>query len=89
MRAVKIRAAMEGRKLKEVVAEALKAGLLITGSAARSSRGIRIEKDPATGLPAVVAVAQAPGSALTAEELKRLEQDALNQEDLLRAGLSL
>jgi hypothetical protein len=48
-----------------------------------------VEKDPVTGLPAVIAVADAPGSALTPEELKRLEQDALNREDPRRAGFSL
>jgi plasmid stability protein len=89
MRTVKIRAAMEGKKLKDVVAEALKAGLFLTGSAAHSSRGIQVETDPGTGLPVVIAVADAPGSALTPEELKRLEQDTLNREDLRRAGLSL
>ena len=89
MRAVRIRAAVEGRKLKDIVSEALKAGLLVTGSSARSSKSVRVEADPETGLPVVIAVADAPGSALTAEEIKHLERDALNREDLRRAGLSL
>ena len=89
MRAVKIRAAVEGRKLKDIVAEALKAGLLAISSSPRSPKGIQVETDPKTTLPVVVAVADAPGSTLTAEELKGLEQYSLNQEDLERAGLSL
>jgi hypothetical protein len=89
MRAAKIRAAVEGRKLKDVVTEALKAGLLATGSSARSPKSIRVETDPKTTLPVVTAIADAPGSTLTAEELRHLEQDSLNREDLQRAGLSL
>jgi plasmid stability protein len=89
MRAVKIRAATEGRKLKDVVAEALKAGLLVTGAAQHPSEGIRVETDPATGLPVVVAVADAPGSTMTLEELKHLQQDSQYREDLRRAGLSI
>lgn len=89
MREVKIRAAMEGRKLKDVVAEALKTGLMIIGPSNHPSKGIRVEKDPETGLPVVFAVADALGSAMTRDELKRLEQDTQYREDLRRAGLSL
>lgn len=89
MRAVKVRAATEGRKLKDVVAEALLAGLLVTGSAQHLSEGIRVETDPATGLPVVVAAVAAPGSTMTLEELKNLQQDSQYREDLRRAGLSI
>ncbi|UCF99449.1 MAG: hypothetical protein JSV89_07895 [Spirochaetaceae bacterium] len=89
MRAVKIRAAMEGRKLKDVVAEALKAGLTVTGSSKKSAQSIRVETDPDTGLPVVVAVTDAPGSTMTRRELKYLEEDTQYREDLRRVGLSL
>lgn len=89
MRAVKVRAAIEGRKLKDVVAEALIAGLLVTGSALHPLEYIRVETDPATGLPVVVAAADAPGSTMTLEELKHLQQDSQYREDLRRAGLSI
>jgi plasmid stability protein len=88
MRAVKIRAAVEGRKLKDVVAEALQAGLLVTGSAQHPVKGVRVETDPQTGFPAVIPVTDAPASEMTLEELKRLEQDTQYREDLRRAGLS-
>jgi len=89
MRQAKVRAAMEGRKLKDVVAEALKTGLLLTAAADRPSKGIRVEADPETGLPVVAAVTDAPGAALTREEIVRLGQDSHYVEDLQRAGLSL
>ena len=89
MREVKIRAAVEGRKLKDVVAEALKTGLQVTGSAQDPSKGICVQTDSETGLPVVIAVADAPGSTMTRDGLKRLEQNAQYREDLRRAGLSL
>ncbi len=89
MREVKIRAAVEGRKLKDVVADALKTGLLVTGPARHPSKGICVETDPETGLPVLLAVADAPGSAMARDELNRLEWDTQYREDLRRAGLSL
>ena len=89
MREVKIRAATEGRKLKDVVADALRTGLLVTGPAHHRAKRIHVEADLETGLPVVIAVADAPASAVTRDELKRLEQDTQYREDLRRAGLSL
>ena len=89
MRELKIRAAVEGRKLKNVVAEVLKAGLQVSVSAHHLSQSVRVEADPETKLPVVVAAADAPGSAMTRDELKRLEQDVQYREDLRRAGLSI
>jgi hypothetical protein len=48
-----------------------------------------VEADPETGLPVVAAVTDAPGAALTREEIVRLGQDSHYVEDLQRAGLSL
>ena len=60
-----------------------------TGSGYDPPKGVRVEVDPKTGLPVVVAVADAPGTALIREELMRLEQDSLYLEDLRRIGIPL
>ena len=88
MQIMKMRAAAEGRKLKDVIAELLKAGLQNTNPIGHSSEGIRQEKDPKTGLPVIRAVSDSPGSKMTIEDLKRLEQDVRYLEDLKRAVLT-
>ena len=89
MREVKIRAAVEGRKLKDVVADAFRTGLLVAGPAHHSPQGARVEADPETGLPVVIGVTDAPGSAMTRDQLTRMELDTQYREDLRPAGLSL
>jgi plasmid stability protein len=84
MREIKIRAAVEGRKMKDVVADALKAGLPATRPLRRGSKGIRVEADKETGLPTVVGIEHSPAAAMTREELKRLLQDVQQGEDLGR-----
>jgi hypothetical protein len=63
-------------------ADAIKTGLVIIGPPHHPSQGFRVEKDPETGLPVVIAVANAPGSAMTLDKPKRLEQDTQHGEDL-------
>lgn len=87
MRELKTRAAVHGRKLKDVVAEALRTGLMLAGPVDAPAGGVRVETDPETGLPVVITVADAPGALMSREEIKRLEQDAQYQEDLRRGGL--
>ncbi len=88
---VKLRAAREGRKLKDLVADLLRKGLAsaITSQVpAPPLRSARITKDPETGLPLIVCAANAPARKMTAEELIALEQETQTQEDLERLGLS-
>ena len=88
VREVKIRAAQEGRKMKHVLEDALRAGLGLTGGSESPLPGVRVEADPQTGLPVIVAVADARESTMSREDFKRLEQDAQYREDLCRAGLA-
>ena len=89
MRQAKIRAAEEGRKLKDVVAEALRAGLTLALPAASGSRQIDVVSDPKTGLPVVAAIAEAVGSSFSRQEIRDLETETLDREDEKRAGLAL
>ena len=70
-------------------ADALRVGLTVNGPPLPPPRGIRVETDPDTGLPAVVPEVEAPGSRFTKDELKDIEQISEYREDLGRAGLSL
>jgi hypothetical protein len=89
VRAVKLRAAHEGRKLKDVAADLLKRGLADQGTTVKpppAKPRIVVEAD---GLPVVRCAADAPASRMTAGELLALEQETLHQEDLQRLGLAL
>ena len=72
--------------MKDVVADALRAGLLI-GKGALFVEEARTEADTVTGWPVVVGCADAPGASMTREELLGLEQDGQRAEDVRRAGL--
>lgn len=88
MREVKIRAAMQGKKLKDVMAETLHRGLF-PSSVAPAAPKPRITQHPTLGHLVVTGSPNAPASSMTIEQILQLEQDALYQEDLQRAGLSL
>lgn len=83
VRAMKLRAVHEGRKLKDVAAELLERGL----KAEFPSEPLR-EKH-AVRFPLFPSSPDAPASKMTTEELLALEQEALYQEDLQRLGLPL
>lgn len=89
MRTAKIRAAEEGRKLKDVVAEALRTGLAFTPPTVDGPKQIDTVSDPKTGLPVVAATAQAVGSSFSRQEITDLEAKILDREDEKRAGLAL
>ncbi len=89
MRNVKIRAAMEGRKLKDVFSDVVRAGLYNIDSRAKPDEPLRIESDRIYGLPVIAPTVAAPGSVFTADQVLQLERDAERVEDLKRAGLSL
>lgn len=83
VRAMKLRAVHEGRKLKDVAAELLRRGLA-PDPAPKSAAG-----EGEIKLPLFPSDPDAPASRMTTKELLALEQDALYQEDLQRLGLSL
>lgn len=89
VRAVKLRAVQEGRKLKDVAADLLKRGLASpeTGAMPRPSKP-KIEIQ-ANGLPVVRCSEDAPAKRMSAGELLALEQETLHQEDLQRLGHTL
>lgn len=84
VREVKLRAVHEGRKLKDVAAELLTRGLAEPAKPARPSIEIQ-----ANGLPVILCGKDAPACRMTTGELLALEQEALFQEDLQRACLTL
>ena len=93
MREVKVRAAQEGRKLKDLVAELLRLGL--DAPLAGASPVVADEEsspfvpDPKTGLMVVKCnlppEAEPPGF----EEIQKIIADEQLKEDLQRAGISL
>jgi plasmid stability protein len=86
MRKIKIRAAGEGRKLKDLVAELLDLGLA-AGDSPRQAGYFKM--DPEIGISVFVSPPDAPVHRMTVEEILRSEQESLEQEDLERAGISL
>lgn len=89
VREVKLRAVMQGRTLKDLVAEVLRRGLEIapvsrSNDSPASERG-EIDEN---GLPVIRCQPGAPASRMSLEELLALEQDALAEDDMKRAGLS-
>ena len=86
VRAVKLRAVHEGRKLKDVAADLLKRGL--------AGPEIQVKPQPArpkiailaNGLPVVRCAVHAPAERMTTDALLALEQGTLSGEDLRRLG---
>lgn len=77
-RQLKLRAVHEGRKLKDVAAEALRAGLVAGASEPHRLQPPTIVKDPRTGLPVI----QCPRTPTPEEELtpERLADILIEQE---------
>ena len=88
IRAVKLRAVMQGRTLKELVAEFLRLGLGMGPQSAPASPSpdsmVAIGQD---GLPLIRCTTNAPASRMSAAELLQLEQAALASEDAQRGGV--
>lgn len=85
VREMKLRAAQEGRKLKDVAAEAFEAGLRAP-SLPRKAKAYRQTLDKPL-FACEEAKASAPG--MTVAELLRLEQSAQAEEDASRARATL
>ena len=88
MREVKIRAAQQGKKLKDMMADTLRSGLFPTTST-RETPKPTITKHSTLGFPIVECGPNPPISRMTIEEILKLEQDALAADDLKRAGLAI
>lgn len=90
VREMKLRAVVQGRTLKELVADLLRQGLGMGQRAplARPPAGSMVEIG-ATGLPVIRCRADAPASHMTVEALLQLEQQAQTEEDLRHAGIAV
>ena len=88
IRAVKLRAVMQRRTVKDLVADFLRQGLGIAAPThpATPPADSMIEIGP-EGLPVVRCQAEAPSTRMGLEALVQLEQAALAEEDARRAGL--
>jgi hypothetical protein len=86
LKQVKLRAVHESKKLKEVFADTLRAGLAAPPRPARRARVV-IRKDRKTGLPVVRCSADAPARRMTSADLLALEQESQAREDLERLGI--
>jgi hypothetical protein len=82
IRAMKLRAVNEHRKLKEVAAELLARGLGTEATKAGPAKG-------SIALPLFPTSPDAPATGMTTEQLLALEQATLHQEDLRRLGHAL
>lgn len=88
MREIKIRAATQGGKLKDVMADTLRSGLFPATSLQPANRPVIIT-DPELGYRVVIGPPSPPILKMTIEEILKLEQDTLYQEDLRRVGSSI
>jgi len=92
VRAMKIKAAKENRKLKEVAAELLREGLKPSAYSLKgvsSKRASVFRKQPKTGHPIVQTSKKEGGASLSVEETYRLIQETQTAEDLEKIGFSL
>lgn len=89
VKAIKLRALHDGRKLKDAVADLLRKGLTASTSPKPAARpSARLTTDANTGLPVIVCNPNAPASKMKIKELLALERETQTQEDLERLGLS-
>lgn len=89
VRAMKLRAVHEGRKLKDVAADLLQRGLAGAESTAKPKPAKPKIEIQASGLPVVRCTANAPAKRMTADELLALERQSLDHDDLQRLGHAL
>lgn len=90
LREVKLRAVMQRRTVKDLVAEMLRQGLGIAPpvQSAKPSTDSMVQI-AADGLPVIQCRAHAPATRMSAKKLLQLEQAAQSAEDQKRAGLSV
>ena len=86
VRAMKMRALLQGRTLRDLVADFLRQGLgMAAPQAAPVPPGSMVETAP-NGLPTIRCDANAPATTLGLQDLLALEQEAQTAEDLQRAS---
>jgi plasmid stability protein len=90
IREVKLRAVVQRRTVKDLVTELLRRGLGMTppGRIEAASASPRVTLDK-SGLPIIRCVATAPASQMSVEELLKLDEETLSQEDVARARIAL
>jgi len=90
IREVKLRAVVQGRTLRDLVAEFLRQGLGMAPPARAESppAGSMVEMGDG-GLPVIRCRPDAAASLTSVEELLKLEQQTQTEEDLQHAGLSV
>ncbi len=90
MREVKLRSVMQRRPLKDLVADMLRQGM---GMAQSASIGVPTANSlvhiGTNGLPVIQCDAKAPARRMRVRKLLELEQAALSEEDMKRAGQSV
>src|SRR6478609_6847904 len=87
MRGMKIRAATQGRKLKDVIADAIRDSLVSKRETPTEASPLVISRS-ASGLPYIKCNPASDKPAPTMEELQRLIEESQLEEDLHRAGIS-
>ncbi|MGQ0709646.1 MAG: hypothetical protein ACT4NV_07835 [Rhodoferax sp.] len=90
VREMKLRAVMQGRTLRDLAAEFIRAGLGLAAPRAPvlPPSDSMVSLGP-NGLPVVRCRVGAPAERMSAEDLMKLEQDSQTDEDAHRAGLSV
>ncbi|GDY22315.1 hypothetical protein LBMAG56_36620 [Verrucomicrobiota bacterium] len=89
VREVKLRAVVQGRTVKDLVAEFLRQGLgLAPRGRANKGAGSRMVKVGEHGLPVIRCAPNAPATRMSAGALLALEQETQSEEDLKRARYS-
>lgn len=90
IREVKLRAVVQGRTLKDLVADFLRQGLGMSAPKPPEPPlpGSMVDIGPG-GLPVIRCRPDAPATQMSAEELLRLEQLTQTEEDMRHAGLSV
>lgn len=90
IREVKLRAVVQGRTVKDLVAEFLRQGLGMEPIGRTKNRpASSMVKIGAKGLPVIRCTKNAPATRMGVAKLLALEQETLKEEDLKRARLPL
>lgn len=90
IREVKLRAVVQRRTVKDLVAEFLRQGLGLAPLGGAKKRPVSpMVRIGEGGLPVIQCAPNAPATRMSVEALLALEQEAQTEEDLKRAGLSL
>ena len=88
LREMKLRALMQGRTLRDLVADFLRQGLgMAQAKPIEPLPAHSMVQLNANGLPVVHGSAKAPARRMRAQDLLKLEQRVLAKEDMQRAGL--